>query len=57
MTETLAGEQLGQDVAQSVGNRVALIAVGAGTAEEAQALARKLDASVRFATEPAAAGS
>lgn len=39
---------------RSVGNRVALIAVGADTAEEAQALARKLDASVRFVTEPAA---
>ncbi|MFJ4830429.1 ATP-grasp domain-containing protein [Streptomyces sp. NPDC088747] len=37
---------------RSVGNRVALIAVGADTAEEAQALARKLDASVRFVTEP-----
>ncbi|MEU1198331.1 hypothetical protein ABZ446_19120 [Streptomyces sp. NPDC005813] len=37
---------------RSVGNRVALIAVGADTPEEAQALARKLDASVRFVTEP-----
>ncbi|MEE1756044.1 ATP-grasp domain-containing protein [Streptomyces sp. SP18CS02] len=37
---------------RSVGNRVAHIAVGADTSEEAQALARKLEVSVRFVMEP-----
>lgn len=37
---------------RSVENRVGHIAVGADTAEEAQALARKLEAQVRFVTEP-----
>ncbi|WP_105970563.1 ATP-grasp domain-containing protein [Streptomyces geranii] len=37
---------------RSVGNRVGHIAVGADTPEEAQALARKLEAGVRFVTEP-----
>ncbi|WP_410534764.1 ATP-grasp domain-containing protein [Streptomyces sp. KL2] len=37
---------------RSVENRVGHIAVGADTPEEAQALARKLEAQVRFVTEP-----
>ncbi|MFF8925501.1 ATP-grasp domain-containing protein [Streptomyces koyangensis] len=37
---------------RAVSNRIGLIAVGANTPEEAQALARTLEASVRFVTEP-----
>ncbi|MBD0669489.1 ATP-grasp domain-containing protein [Streptomyces sp. CBMA156] len=39
---------------RSVSNRIGLIAVGADTPEEAQALARTLEASVRFTVDPAA---
>ena len=41
---------------RSVENRVGHIAVGADTPEEAQALARKLEAGVRFVTEPVEQG-
>ncbi|MFJ6619797.1 ATP-grasp domain-containing protein [Kitasatospora sp. NPDC091335] len=39
---------------RSVSNRIGLIAVGADTPEEAQALVRSLEASVRFTVDPAA---